>query len=257
MEFFDSHSHYNDKAYDEDREDLLRNIYQEGITRTVTIGYDIEKSRQAVEIAESHDFVYATVGIHPSDIKNDEKEILKQIKEIEKMALNKKVVAIGEIGLDYYWHKENKELQKFAFIKQIELANKLELPIVIHSRDAIMDTIEILKSENKPLFSGILHCCVLNKELIETGLNAGLYISFAGPITFKNTKNTEFIKNIPNEKILIETDCPYLSPEPYRGKRNDSRNVRFIAQKIADIKEMTLEEIAELTYKNAMKVFKI
>lgn len=257
MEFFDTHSHYNDKAYDEDREEVLKAIYEDKITKTVTIGYNIEKSKKAIEIAEEYDFVYATVGIHPSDIEKDEQLVLKQIEEIKKIATHKKVVAIGEIGLDYYWHKENKELQRFAFIKQIEVANELHLPIVIHSRDAIMDTIDILKSEHRPRFSGILHCCVLNKELIETGLNAGLYISFAGPITFKNTKNTELVGDIPNERILIETDCPYLSPEPNRGKRNDSRNVKFIAKKIADIKGMSLEEVAELTYQNAMKVYRI
>lgn len=257
MELFDTHSHYNDEAYDEDREDILKEIYKEGVTKTVTIGYNIEKSQKAVELAEKNDFVYAAVGVHPSDIEKDEKGILAQIEEIRLLAANKKVVAIGEIGLDYYWNKENKELQKFAFIKQIELANELELPIVIHSRDAIMDTIDILKSEYKPRFSGILHCCVLNKELIQTGLNEGLYISFAGPITFKNTKNTEMIKDIPNERLLIETDCPYLSPEPNRGKRNDSRNLKYTAQKVADIKGIELEEVAKMTYNNAMEVFNI
>ena len=257
MEFFDSHSHYNDEAYNEDREEILKAIYNDGITKTVTIGYNIEKSKRAIEIAENNEFVYATVGIHPSDIEKSKEGILKQIDEIKKLALNRKVVAIGEIGLDYYWVKDNKELQKFAFKKQIELANELELPIVIHSRDAIMDTIEILKSEYKPNYSGILHCCVLNKDLIQAGLDEGLYISFAGPITFKNTKNTEVIKDIPNDRLLIETDCPYLSPEPNRGKRNDSRNIKFTAQKIAEIKDCRLEEIAEMTYGNAIKVFRI
>ena len=257
MEFFDSHSHYNDEAYNDDRDEILKVIYQEGIMKTVTIGYNVEKSKKAVEIANNNNFIYATVGIHPSDIEKDENSILKQIEQVKQLALNKKVVAIGEIGLDYYWVKDNKELQKFAFIEQIKLANELNLPIIIHCRDAIMDTIGILKGDDKPKCSGILHCCVLNKDLIETGLNEGLYISFAGPITFKNTKNTELIKDIPNDRLLIETDCPYLSPEPNRGKRNDSRNIKFIAQKIAEIKGMTLEEIAELTYQNAMNVFRI
>ena len=257
MEFFDSHSHYNDKVYEEDIKEVLHAIYEGGVTKTVTIGYNIEKSQKAIELANQYDFLYATVGIHPSDIEKDEKGILEQVEELRKLSLNKKIVAIGEIGLDYYWHKENKELQKFAFIKQIELANKLQLPIVIHSRDAIMDTIDILNSANKPRFSGILHCCVLNKDLIKTGLEIGLYISFAGPITFKNTKNIDIIKDIPNERLLIETDCPYLSPEPNRGKRNDSRNIKFIAQKIADIKGISVEEIANITYTNAMNVFRL
>lgn len=257
MEFFDTHSHYNDEVYEQDRKQVIDAIFKEGVTKTVTIGYNIEKSKKAIEIAEENEFIYASVGIHPSDIANTKEEILLQIEEIKKIASHKKVVAIGEIGLDYHWEKDNAELQKFAFIQQIHLANELGLPIVIHSRDAIRDTIEIIKSKDAPKFSGILHCCVLNRELIETGINAGLYISFAGPITFKNTKNTDLIKIIPEDKLLIETDCPYLTPEPNRGKRNDSRNIKFTAQKIADITGKTLEEIAKLTYKNAERVYNI
>ena len=169
----------------------------------------------------------------------------------------KKIVAIGEIGLDYYWNKENKELQKKAFIKQIELANKLELPIVIHSRDASVDTIDIIKNNivNK---RGIFHCCQLNQEMVKQAINLGYYISFAGPITFKNSKNAkEVVDLVPMDKILIETDSPYLSPEPNRGKRNDSRNVKYVAEKIAEFKNMSLEEIARITYENAMKIFEI
>lgn len=257
MEFFDTHSHYNDEAYEEDREEIINAIYREGVTKTVVIGYNIEKSEKAIEIANQNKFIYSAIGIHPSDIAKSKEEILEQIEEIKKMASNEKVVAIGEIGLDYHWEKENIELQKFAFIEQIHLANELKLPIVIHSRDAIMDTIEILKSKDAPKFSGILHCCVLNKDLIQTGINKGLYISFAGPITFKNTKNTELINLVPEDKLLIETDCPYLSPEPNRGKRNDSRNIKYTAQRIADIRGKTIEEIAQITYRNAEKVYNI
>ena len=257
MEFFDTHSHYNDEAYEEDRERIIDDIYKEGITKTVVIGYNIEKSEKAIEMANEKQFIYSAIGIHPSDIGKSKEEILVQIEEIKKMASNEKVVAIGEIGLDYHWEKENIELQKFAFIEQIHLANELKLPIVIHSRDAIMDTIEILKSKDNPKFSGILHCCVLNRDLIQTGINSGLYISFAGSITFKNTKNTELINIVPDDKLLIETDCPYLSPEPNRGKRNDSRNIKYTAQRIADIREKTIEEIAQITYRNAKKVYNI
>lgn len=197
-------------------------------------------------------------GIHPTEIRKTKEEIDKEIKEIEKMAKNDKVVAIGEIGLDYYWVKDNKELQQYAFIEQIKLANSLKLPIIIHSRDAIMDTIEILKSNVKPEKRGILHCCQLNKDLIKTGLDAGLYISFAGSITFKSAKNAnEAISMVPDDKILIETDSPYLSPEPNRGKRNDSRNVKYVAEKIADVKGVSVEEIAEKTYANAKRIYGI
>lgn len=197
-------------------------------------------------------------GIHPSEIGSTEEEIDKQISEIEKMAKNKKVVAIGEIGLDYHWEKDKKELQKYAFIEQIKLANKLDLPITIHSRDAIMDTIDILRGDILLNKKGILHCCQLNKDLVKTGLDAGFYISFAGPITFKSSKNaTEIIEMIPDDRILIETDAPYLSPEPHRGERNDSSRVVFVAEKIAEIKGERLEYIAETTYENAKRIYGI
>lgn len=198
-------------------------------------------------------------GIHPNEIAENESKIDKEIFEIEKIAReNKKVVAIGEIGLDNHWEKDKKEIQRYAFLEQIKLANKLELPIVVHSRDAIMDTIEILKGKVLPKEKGILHCCQLNKDLVKVGLEAGFYISFAGAITFKSSKNAnEIIQMVPNDRILIETDCPYLSPEPHRGQRNDSRNVKYIAEKIANVKELSVEEIARITYENGKKIFRI
>lgn len=197
-------------------------------------------------------------GIHPNEIGDSIHEIDSQIDEIEKIANEPKVVAIGEIGLDYHWEKNKIELQKYAFIKQTELANTLELPIIIHSRDAIMDTIELLKTQVKPVKKGILHCCQLNPDLVKAGLDAGLYISFAGAVTFKSSKNAaSIISMVPDDRILIETDSPYLSPEPHRGTRNDSRNVVFVAEKIAEVKEKRLEEVAEMTYENAMRIYGI
>lgn len=185
-------------------------------------------------------------------------DLHKELEEINIISKDKKVVAIGEIGLDYYWNKENKQLQKIAFKKQIEIAIKNDLPIVIHSREAAKDTIDILKEYKHLSKKGIFHCCPLNRYLIEEGLKLGFYISFAGSVTFKNAKNAEdAISIVPLEKLLIETDSPYLSPEPKRGKRNDSRNVKYIAQKIADVKQISIEEVAEATYKNAQKVFRI
>ena len=180
------------------------------------------------------------------------------IEEIKKIAMqSEKIVAVGEIGLDYYWNQDNKELQKQAFIKQIEIANELQKPIVIHTREAIMDTLEILK-QHKVEKKGVFHCCPLNRELVKEALKLGFYISFAGPVTFKNSKNAEeIISMVPNEKMLIETDSPYLSPEPLRGKRNDPRNVKYIAQKIASVKKLSLEEVAKITYQNAEKIFRM
>ncbi len=253
MEFFDSHSHYNDEKYDIDRKELIDAIYKEGITKTVCVGYNVEKSKEALEIARNNHFMLATCGISPNDI---EEYVENSLEEIENIAKDEKIVAIGEIGLDYYWNKDNKELQKELFIKQIEIANRVNKPIVIHTRDAAIDTIEILKQYpvNK---KGIFHCCPLNQELIKEGLKLGYYISFSGNITFKNAKSDACVSLVPLDKILIETDCPYLSPEPYRGKRNDSRNVKIVAAKIAEIKGISLEEIAKITYENAQKIFEI
>ena len=260
MEFFDSHSHYNDEKFNDDREQLIQDTYNEGITKFVCAGYNILSSVQAIDLSEQYEFIYSICGISPNDIPQSEKELWKNIDEISRIVTqnkNKKIVAIGEIGLDYYWNKENKELQKQAFIKQIELANKLNLPIVIHSRDASVDTIDIIKTYqvNK---RGIFHCCQLNQEIIRQALELGYYISFAGPITFKNAKSAEeCVQMVPMDRILIETDSPYLSPEPNRGKRNDSRNVKHVAQKIADIKNLLLEDVAKITYENAMRIFEI
>lgn len=258
MEFFDSHSHYNDEKFDEIREQIIEDTYKSGVTKFICAGYDVQSSKKAIEISKKYEFIYSICGISPNDIPQSEEELWKTIDEISKIVQqNKKIVAIGEIGLDYYWNKENKELQKKAFIKQIELANKLELPIVIHSRDASVDTIDIIKNNivNK---RGIFHCCQLNQEMVKQAINLGYYISFAGPITFKNSKNAkEVVDLVPMDKILIETDSPYLSPEPNRGKRNDSRNVKYVAEKIAEFKNMSLEEIARITYENAMKIFEI
>lgn len=255
MELFDSHAHYNDEKFENDREEIIQEIYNSGVTKIINAGYSIESSKKAIEIAKKYDFMYAIAGVSPNDIEDISRDYIEQI---EKMSKDKKVVAIGEIGLDYYWNKENKEEQKKIFLEQIKLANKLELPIVIHTREAVMDTIDILKNRIECKNKGVFHCCPLNIELVKEALKLGFYISFAGPVTFKNSKNAaEIVKLVPMDKMLIETDSPYLSPEPLRGKRNDSRNVKYIAEKIAEIKEITIEEVAKQTYKNAQTIFKL
>ena len=255
MELLDSHAHYNDEKFEDDREAIIKDIYNSGVTTIINAGYSLESSKKAIEIAKNYEFMYATAGVSPNDIENLQDNY---ITEIEKMAKNKKVVAIGEIGLDYYWNKENKEEQKKVFIEQIELANKLNLPIVIHTREAVSDTIDILKNKVECKNKGVFHCCPLNVELVKEALKLGFYISFAGPVTFKNSKNAdEVIKIVPTKKMLIETDSPYLSPEPVRGTRNDSRNVKYIAQKIAQVKEIAIEEIAKQTKENAKTIFRI
>ena len=283
MELFDNHAHYNDEKFENDRDEIIKKIYESGVTKFICAGYSLESSKKALEIANNYDFIYTIAGISPNDIpgrfegevedekldgKSDEeteqifteslKIVDKQLEEIEKIAQLKKVVAIGEIGLDYHWNTRNKDLQKKVFIKQIELANRLNMPIVIHTRDAVMDTLDILKNICPVVKPGVFHCCPLNVELVKEALKLGFYISFAGPVTFKNSKNAEeIVKMVPLDKMLIETDSPYLAPEPVRGSRNDSRNVRYIAEKIAEFRGVDVEVVAEATYKNALRVFEI
>ncbi len=274
MQLFDTHAHYNDSKFDIDREEVINKVYNSGVTKLVNAGYSLESSKIALKIAQNYDWMYVICGISPNDIPDNVQDIDNQILDLEKM-LNEnvedveadtrktgktvnKVVAIGEIGLDYHWNKENKELQKYAFKRQIEIANKFNLPIVIHTREAVEDTIQILKNEIMAVKKGIFHCCPLNRELVKEALKLGFYISFAGPVTFKNSKNADEIINlVPADKTLIETDSPYLAPEPNRGKRNDSSNVYYIAEKIAKVRGKTIEEIASETYKNAENIFEI
>ena len=253
MEFFDSHSHYNDEKFDEDRTYIIEETYKQNVTKFMCIGYNLEQSIKAIEISEKYPYIYSTVGISPNDINE---KVFDDIYIIEEIAKNDKVKAIGEIGLDYYWNKENKDLQKEVFIKQIEIANRLNLPIVIHNRDAYIDTIQILKDHpvNK---KGIFHCCSLNQELIKDALKLDFYVSFSGNITFKNAKSEGCVSLVPMDRILIETDSPYLAPEPVRGSRNTSINVKYVAEKIAMIKGMKIEDVAERTYSNAKMIYNI
>lgn len=258
MRLFDSHCHLNDEKYNEDRKELIENLRKQGVKRLVTAGYSIESSKEAIKLSKEYDFIYATIGISPNDVPKTLEDLDKDLNNIKDLYKEgEKIVAVGEIGLDYYWNTENKEIQKEAFKRQIELANNLNLPIQIHTREAIADTLEILK-DNKVNRKGIFHCCPFNRELVKEGLKLGFYISFAGPVTFKNSKNAnEIIEMVPEDKMLIETDSPYLAPEPVRGTRNDPRNVKFIAQKIAEVKGKTIEEVAEITYANTERIFNI
>lgn len=258
MKLFDSHCHLNDEKYNEDRKELIENLRKQGVKRLVTAGYSIESSKEAIKLSKEYDFIYATIGISPNDVPKTLKDLDKDLNNIKDLYKEgEKIVAVGEIGLDYYWNTENKEIQKEAFKRQIELANNLNLPIQIHTREAIADTLEILK-DNKVNRKGIFHCCPFNRELVKEGLKLGFYISFAGPTTFKNSKNAvEIIKMVPDDKMLVETDSPYLSPEPFRGKRNDPSRVQYIIKKIAEVKEKSFEEIEKMVYENANTIFNL
>lgn len=255
MRFIDAHSHYNDEQFDEDRENIIKETYSSGVEKVICAGYDVLSSKKSIEISSKYDFIYSTCGISPNDVPENIDEIDNCLSKIEELLQNNKVIAVGEIGLDYHWNQENKEIQQEMFIKQIELANKYDLPIQIHTREAVSDTIKILK-EHPVKRKGMFHCCPLNRELVKEALNLGFYISFAGPITFKNSKNAEeIVSMVPIDKFLTETDSPYLSPEPNRGKRNNSINVKFIVQKIAEFRKITLEAATEAAYANMLELF--
>lgn len=257
MEYFDAHAHYDDSKYDEDREQIIPEVLNSGITCIVSAGYSLQGSKNSLELANKYSFIYSTIGISPNDLTKKWEKDLEEIEKILNENLKKgRIVAIGEIGLDYHYDTD-REIQKKAFKRQIEIANKYNLPIVIHTRDAVMDTLGIIK-ENAVNKKGIFHCCPHNRELVKEALKLGYYISFGGTVTFKNSKNAEeIVKMVPMDRFVTETDCPYLAPEPVRGTRNDSRNLKYIVKKIANFKETTEEEIAENAYQNAKKIYEL
>lgn len=253
MELIDAHGHLNDEKFDDVEEAVLR-AKEKGVIAHVCASCNLSSSQKAVELSRQFDIVYATVGFHPENVKEFEKN---SISELEKLSKSDKVVAIGEIGLDYYYEKETKEKQKDVFAKQIELANKLGLPIVIHSREAMGDTLEILK-KHTPTKPSLMHCYGGSIESAKELMKLGFSFSFGGLITFKNAKNVvEVVRQIPLEKILLETDCPYMTPEPYRGKRNEPSYIVYTADMLARIKDLTLEEVAKITTENARRLFGI
>ena len=240
MEFFDAHAHYDDIRFKEDRKELISKIHEFGVTMIVSAGYSLQSTKNNLELTTKYDYIYTTAGISPNDLhENWESDVVCIDKIIYDNLYSGRIVAVGEIGFDYHYDVD-KKIQYEAFKSQIDIANKYDLPIVIHTREAVVDTINMLKTNvvNK---KGIFHCCPLNRELVKEALKLGFYISIAGPITFKNSKNAnEIIDMIPIDRILIETDSPYLAPDPVRGTRNDSRNLKYIAEKIADVKNKDL-----------------
>lgn len=244
---FDTHAHYTDEQF-EDRDILLPQIHKEGVSEIITCGTDIKSSINSIELSKKYPFVYAAVGFHPEELTRIDVDI-----PALKNLITERVVAIGEIGLDYYWNKENKEKQKDGFIRQILLAKELGLPVIVHDREAHGDTLEILK-EYKP--KGVLHCFSGSTEMAKEIIKLGMYIGIGGVVTFKNAKNLpEVIENIPLDRILLETDAPYLAPVPFRSKRNDSSLIPYIAEKIGDIKGISKEQVLKITKENAYRLF--
>lgn len=247
---FDTHAHYEDERFDEYREEMFLTFKQKGVGKILTCGCDNESSLKALSIAEKYEFVYAAAGIHPGNIDSGT-----TVKEIEALAKHKKCIAIGEIGLDYYWVRDNKEEQKKIFIQQLELAKKLDLPVLVHDREAHADTLEILKEYKT---KGVVHSFSGSVEMAEELLKIGMYIGISGVITFKNAKKLpDVVKMLPEDKILLETDAPYLAPVPYRSKTNNSSLIFLTAKKIAELRETTTENVLDFTFKNAQKLFNL
>ncbi|MDP4108664.1 MAG: TatD family hydrolase [Bacillota bacterium] len=250
---FDTHAHLTDEAFDGDRADVLHRIRENGVSLLLNAGSSVRSSEDSVKLAEEYDFIYASVGVHPEDCKDMTSN---DLQKIAALAQNKKAVAVGEIGLDYHYDFTPRDVQKRHFSEQLELARELDLPVIIHDREAHGDTLEIVKKIK--VQRGVFHCYSGSLEMAKELLGLGYLLSFTGVITFKNAaRSHEIVKWLPDDKIMIETDSPYLSPEPLRGKRNDPGNVRLVAQKIAEIKGKTLQEIAALTMKNGREFFNI
>ncbi len=252
---FETHAHYDDEAFREDRDKLLKALPEKGIGRVVNVGASPESCQTTIELMEAYDFVYGALGIHPSETAVLDEALFSRLRE---QCRHAKCVAVGEIGLDYYWQEPERAIQKKWFTRQLQLAKELRLPIVIHSRDAAMDTIEIMKAEHAEETGGVIHCFSYTKETAEIFLKMGFYIGVGGVVTFKNAKKLkEAVEYIPMERIVVETDSPYLAPEPNRGKRNDSSKLSFVINEIARIKQISPRQVEELTWQNACKLYQM
>lgn len=251
--FFDTHTHLDDEKFDTDREELITSFADEGLSLAVNIGANMETSKASIALAQKYDFIYASVGVHPNDVGDMTDDDLAQIEEWAKL---EKVVAIGEIGLDYHYDEPDPEIQKVWFYKQLLLAKKLNMPYIIHDRDAHADTLEIIKKVG--YYNGVMHCFSGSAEMARQVTELGMYVSIAGQVTFKNAPKVQAVAmSVPLDKLLIETDSPYLTPEPYRGKRNNSAYVKYTAAKIAELRGMTTEEIAKITMENGKRFYNI
>lgn len=252
---FDTHTHLNAEQFNEDREETIQRALDAGVKKMIVVGFDDETIKGAMALIEKYDFLYAAVGWHPVDAIDMTDDHLKWLEEL---SAHPKVVALGEMGLDYHWDKSPKEVQKDVFRKQIRLAKKVDLPIIIHTRESMQDTVDILKEEQASDVGGIMHCYGGSLEIAKQCMDMNFYISFGGPVTFKNAKQPkEVAAEIPLDRLLVETDCPFLAPHPNRGKRNEPAYVQLVAEKIAELKQISYDELTEKTFDNAMRLFGI
>ena len=252
---FESHAHYDDEAFDDDREELLSSMQEKGIVYIVNVGASLKSTASTVELTKQYPFIYGAVGVHPSETAELNED---NFRWLEQQCGQPKIVAVGEIGLDYYWEEPAHEIQKIWFEKQLDLAREMKKPVIIHSRDAAKETMDIMKQKHAEEIGGVIHCYSYSAEMAMEYVEMGFYIGIGGVVTFKNGKKMkEVAKAVPIERILLETDSPYLAPEPNRGKRNSSLNIPYIARELAAIKGMTYEEIVAQTSANAKALFGI
>lgn len=252
---FDTHAHYDDEAFEEDREQLLAELAEHGIGRVVNIGSSLKACAGTIELMDQYPFVYGALGIHPSDSGNLTEADLEWLKV---QCTHPKCLAVGEIGLDYYWEEPEHEIQQKWFRRQLQLAAEVKLPVVIHSREAAKDTIDIMKEEKAEEIGGVIHCYSYSKETSKIFLDMGFYIGVGGVLTFKNgRKLKETVEYVPMDRIVLETDSPYLAPVPFRGKRNSSLNLPYVVQELAQIKGMDVEEVERITWENACRLYRM
>lgn len=252
---FESHAHYDDEVFDPDRDQLLGQMHEHGISHIMNVGASLEGCRKTIELTEKYKDVYGAIGIHPDEVGELNEEAMKWL---EQECTRDKIKAVGEIGLDYYWDKETHESQKEWFRRQLDLARKTKLPVIIHSRDAAQDTFDLLQEEHAGEIGGVIHCFSYGKELAKEYVKMGFYIGIGGVLTFKNAKKLkEVAEMIPLTSILLETDCPYLAPVPYRGKRNSSGYLTYVAEELARIKGISCKEVISQTAANAKELFVI
>lgn len=250
---FESHAHYDNEVFDEDREELLASFGEKGIGTVINVGASLAGCKETVELTRQYPFIYGAIGIHPSEVGELHED---NFADLEKWCFLDKIVAVGETGLDYHWPEPDPALQKEWFERQLVLARQVKLPVIVHSREAARDTLEIMQAHRAGEIGGVIHCFSYAKEMAREYLNMDFYFGIGGVITFKNSKKLkEAVEYIPMEKILLETDSPYLAPEPNRGKRNSSLNLPYVAQAIADLKGISYEEVVRITEQNARKLF--
>lgn len=252
---FETHAHYDDDKFTEDRDELILAVHESGVHPIINVGASIHSTQTTLELAKRYPFIYAAVGVHPSDVADLNEDTFAWLKEQTTYA---KTVAVGEIGLDYYWDKEAdvQEKQRYWFGRQLQLAREADLPVIIHSRDAAADTLQVMRDNHAETIPGVIHCYSYSPELAQEFVRMGYYIGVGGVVTFKNAKKlVETVQTIPMERILLETDSPYMAPEPHRGTRNDSRNIPYVIAKIAELKGITPQEVERITEENAYRLF--